>query len=835
MFPTLGELARKEPEQARREAGGKAATLAGLVGLGLQVPPGFVIPTAVLSAHLRRCGLSGAAARGEDIRARLLAQPLSRGLARSLDRAAAALGSGPELLLAVRSSAVGEDGAEASHAGQYLTLLGIRRGPELEQAILRCWASAWDERALAYRDAHGQRAHRTLPMALLVQVLIEPRCAGVLFTVNPATGSWREMIVEAAWGQGEAVVSGRIVPELHRVRRPRRSPSPIQRVLARVRLRPEPAVPGDQPFELVVDRSRPRGELLQRPLSAERRASPVLSTEELLGLCRLGLRIESRQGQPQDIEWALDPAGRLWVTQARPVTAGADVRRAGPTVWSRRFVGERWTRPATPLGWSLMRELLEHFIAYPETTRRYLGGDPPTRLLRFAPYINVTVFRHLAFKAPGFAPPHFLIELLPPEEERTWLRRRDQAPDLRVYVSILAETARERRWQRFRWNLFTNDRAWAQWVPTMEARLRAMEGPIHGRSEALAQTVACAALAREYVKIHVCSLLFANIWYEAAQAALEAQPGGGGEELVALLLRPPEHSVTVRLNQDLWALGQGTLPLVDFLHRHGHRADGSWELFSPRWAEEPEAALVLARSAAMAHSPPADEDAEARRIDQALRTLGPGQRGLVSLARRFLALRESQRECFDRIAWRWKRAWLWLEAEQGMALRFLEQGEVRSLIDGELPRDKALDLIARRQAEWEEEVQRRALGDEPPLFLIGEEEAEQHEEPAAQLSGLGVGPGVATGPARIVHTLADAHRLRPGDILVARATDPAWTPLFLNARGLVLESGGMLSHGAVVAREYRLPAVTNVRDATRRLQDGQTITVDGGRGRVFVR
>ncbi len=835
MFPTLNELARLEPERALRLAGGKAASLAGLLAMGLQVPPAFVVPTAVLSTHLRRCGLWGAASRGEDIGERLLEQPLSRGLARSLDRSAAALGAQPELLLAVRSSAVGEDGAEASHAGQYMTLLGIKRGPELERAVLRCWASAWSAHALAYRDAHGQRAHRSVAMALLVQVLIEPRCAGVLFTVNPATGSWREMTVEAAWGQGEAVVSGRIVPELHRVQRPRRSPRPVQRVLARIRLVPIERVPGDQAVELVVDRRQPRGELIERPLPAEQRARPVLAPAELLALCRLGLRVEARQGNPVDIEWALDPAGKLWITQARPVTAGADVRRAGPTVWSRRFVGERWTRPATPLGWSLMRELLEHFIAYPETTRRYLGGDPPTRLLRFAPYINVTVFRHLAFKAPGFAPPHFLIELLPPEEERSWLRRRDQAPDLRVYASILAETARERRWQRFRWNLFTNDRAWAQWLPGMEARVAAMAGPIRSRSEALAHTQACAALAREYVKIHVCSLLFANIWYEAAQAALEAERAAGGDDLSSLLLSPPESSVTVQLNRDLWLLGRDCLSLDEFLRRHGHRADGSWELFSPRWSEEPAAALELARSAAQGPDPAEGSRVHPDRVQAALGGLGPGVRALVSLARRYLALRESQRECFDRIAWQWKRSWLWLEEEQGLHLRFLEQGEVRSLLDGELPRAKASELIERRRGEWEEELARRARGDEPPLFLIGEEEALQHEERGHHLSGLGVGAGVATGPARIVHTLADAHRLRPGDILVARATDPAWTPLFLNARGLVLESGGMLSHGAVVAREYRLPAVTNVRDATHRLQDGQTITVDGGRGRVWVR
>lgn len=813
-----------DPPRALRLGGGKAAGLARLVRAGLPVPEGFVLPPEIMGQHLRRHGLLDAAQRGEDIQAPLLGSALSRGLRRELEASARALVGSADVLLAVRSSALHEDGAKESHAGQYLSLLGIRPGEELEGAVLRCWASAGSAHALAYRRAHGQPAG-TVEMALLVQRLVEPRCAGVLFTVNPATGSWAEMTVEAAWGQGEAVVSGRVVPEHHRLRRPRWTPRPLLALPLGRGLVPIESLPADQDHELVVDRARARPALVARPLPEARRRQPILSPAELRRLGRLGLRVEARLGGPVDLEWAIDEAGRVHLTQARPVTAGVDVRRSGPTLWSRRFLGERWTRPASPLGWSLMRELLEWFIAYPETSRRHLGGDPPTRLLRCTPYVNVTVFRHLAFKAPGFSPPRFLIELLPPDEERRWLRRRDQAPDLRVYASILAETARERRWQRFRWNLFTNDRAWAAFLPTLDGRLAELGRPIRGRAEALAHTVAAAALAREYVKIHVCSLLFANIWFEAATAALERHLP---PEEVALALRPARPSATVHLHQDLAALGRGQLDLDAFLARHGHRADGSWELFNPRFREEPGQALALARAAAArpeVQPPPVP----------ALSSLPASARPLVGLARRYLALREDQREVFDRIAWQWKRAWLWLEEEQELPLRFLEQGEVRSLLDGELPRPDALALIERRRAAQREEEARRARGDEPPDFLLGEDEAIAQEPDLAMLEGLPVSIGVATGPARVLRTLGDAHRLRPGDILVARATDPAWTPLFLNAHGLVLESGGMLAHGAVLARELRLPAVTQVREATRRVRDGQTITVDGRRGRVWLR
>ncbi|NOY27226.1 MAG: hypothetical protein GXP62_15260, partial [Oligoflexia bacterium] len=586
----------------------------------------------------------------------------------------------------------------------------------------------------------------------------------------------------------------------------------------------------DQRF--VIDRAHPRCELVAEPLPAVLRNAPRLTQDQLLRLCRLGLRIESRLACPVDVEWALDPAGQIWILQARPVTAGADIRRAGPTVWTRRFVGERWTVPATPLGWSLMRELLEWFIAYPETSRRYLGGDPPTRLVRFAPYFNVTVFRRLAFKLPGFAPPRFMVELLPGDEEHGWLASRAQPPDLRVYASIIAETLRERRWERFRWNLFTNDRAWERLVPQLERRLTELAQPIQRRVDALAHAEVCLGLAREYVKVHICSLLFANIWFQAAQAALDQ---AGLSRLAADVLAPPQETLTAQANRDLWRLGRGDLSLSAFLDAYGHRAEGSWEIFTPRWREDPDHVLGMAASLASHPDPAIAAGQAAERARLALGQLGGLTASLVSLARRYLALREDQRFWFDRIAWEWKRAWLWLEADTGLALRFLEAAEVHSLLDGELSIQRAQALIASRQADWEAERLRRAQGDEAPTFLVGEDAVVQVDARGSQLQGMGISPGGVTGPARIVRTLADAHRLRPGDILVTRATDPAWTPLFLNACGLVMEIGGMLSHGAVVAREYRLPAVVNVVDATRRLHDGQTITLDGTRGRVWIR
>ncbi len=816
----LLDIAELRPEDAGR-IGGKAAGLARLAASGLPVPPAVVVPAAAFSAHLAREGLVPGVQDAARIAQALPATRLDPALAAALRAVGARLGT----RLAVRSSAVGEDGAAASHAGQYSTMLGVKPGDDLEQAVLRCWASAFSVHARAYRSARARHSATVPPMAVVVQAMISPRCAGVLFTINPATGSWSEMTVEAAWGLGEAVVSGRVVPDFYAVRRPRRLPRVVQRVAARARLHEHSRVVHPQDRQLVVV----GGGVDEQPVPAERQQAAKLSTDELLRLCRLGLRVEARSHRPQDIEWAMDEAGQLFVLQARPVTTAREVRPAGDVVWTRRFVGERWTEPATPLGWSLMGGLLDWFIAYPEVSRRHLGGAPASRLHRCSPYLNTTVFRHLAFKAPGARPPHFMLELLPPDEAEAWLRRRAQMPDLRVYGAIIGTTLRERRWRRFRWNPVRNPVHWDAFVERLAAALDGMAGPPGDRATAMARTEQCLGLARDYVKIHVCSLLYANIGYESCRALLEAQE----QEDPALLLRPAAPTWTVRTAQALWAHAHGARSRDALLRDFGHRSSSSWSLFAPRWSESP--ALVDTLAAAMVGRP--DPMIEVARgvaeADARMAGLGPGLAGALRLTRRYLQLREDQRFHFDRLLARWKAAWTFLEAEEDMALRFLDQDEARAVLRRDLARADARERIARRRAEWEAECGRWAAGDSPPVFLRAGG-AEEARAPGGRLQGLGISAGTARGMVRVIRHLGEAHLLQDGEILVARATDPGWTPLFLRARGLVLELGGMLSHGAVVARELGLPAVVNVPEATRVLRDGQSITVDGGRGHVYV-
>ena len=799
-------LSQVDPDDTRR-FGGKATALARLEAHRLPVPRGFVLGVEAFETFLETSGL-GTLARSvrkgdgsaSELRARIRKGPLPPGVAGALREASLRLG----LRFAVRSSSVDEDGHRQSFAGQYESFLDVAPGDALERAVLACWASWYGDRAMSYRSG-GLRRPPVAGMAVLVQELVDARTSGVMFTINPLTGSWREMVVEAVLGQGEDLVSGRAGGDRGLLKRPRRSPRPVRRLLARLRV--------EETHYTVHGSQR------------------CLSEEELVRLARLGLRVEALAGAPQDLEWALSRTGEVVLLQARAITAAGPPKRPEEVLWTRRFAGERWTEPVTPMGWSLVSGVLDWFIAYPGTSQRYLGGAPTMRLVRGRPYFNATIFRHLVFKAPGAPPPRFMLEFFPPEEARGWLRRHAAPPDFRVCGSILWETLRERRWRRFRWNPLTNPAAWDAWVERFNVELPRISDPV---GDPFVQVERGRELLKEYVKIHVVSLLYANVLYQVGEGAVPA-------DLKEDLLLNPIASHTREVNEGLVALARGA-PLDDFLERFGHRASSSsWDVFAPRWADEPDRVERLVKALGQDPFGPRSAGRQSREVVSALDSLKKRSTGLsrwttpalLKLLHRYLELREEQRFHFDRL----------LHALRGATVRagdqvidgigegvcWLQWAELVAVSEGRMEGDVARDTAGRREKRWDHYKQAPL----PPVFLTGDEGVETRAG-GSVLEGLGISRGRVTGPVRILHSPEDGDRLCPGDILVAPATDPGWTALFLVAGGVVLELGSMLSHGAVVAREYRLPAVVNVPDATTCLEEGSLVTVDGTTGRVIV-
>lgn len=849
----------------RSIVGGKALELARLTRAGLPVPAGVVVPVEVFRSTLEGAGLLALAeevqrdtTRAQELHDAILALKLPHALSTAWVRIAARLGA----RLAVRSSGVEEDGVERSFAGLHDTVLSVAPA-DVPAAVLRCWSSLYTRRALTYRGGGGPAPCQ---LAVVIQEMIEPRCSGVMFTINPLNGSWREMVVEAVWGLGEGLVSGQIAPHWYLVRRPRTLPRPFRRVAERVRLQ---VIEEDLPELSERFVGAPGGSVLREATPSELVHRRTLERSTLRRLCRLGLRIERALGAPQDVEWALDHQGALRVLQARPITAAGAPRERGDVLWTRRFVGERWPQPATPLGWSLLEPVISWFIAYPETQARYLGGGPALKLVSGRPYINATVFRHLAFKLPGAPAPRFMLELIPPDEESAWRRRFAVAPDLAVYGSIFRKTLEERRWRRFRWNPLTNPEAWARFQVELADQLPALSRPASSPAGGIDKVQAQLQWVREYVGIHICSLLFANISWQLLEGALNAWlPEQRG--LMEGLTTCPAGNLTVETNQALYALAtaaseadlealaqdQPTSPafadaLARFLERFGHRSESSWELMAPRWRHDPGRLVPLLRAQQGSASIPPWERARAQeaRYNEAIEILHGAIRGprlavlqrLVWDTRRYLLLRENQRFWFDHLLDAMQQTLLGLGAH-GVEVGWLEErGDVALLTWPELqrlvrdPQAAALERSATLERVEARRAQRlRDAATEPPTFLAGDALGPSPPPSAQRLQGLGISPGRVRGPVRVLRSVAEGHRLRSGDVLVTRAVDPGWTPLFLTAGAVVLELGSVLSHGAVIAREYEVPAVVNIDDVTRRLSEGQEVTVDGHRGVVWI-
>ncbi len=876
------------------EVGGKAAHLSVLLRKGLPAVPGFVVTTYALDLFLEACGLplpsllSGCgdpdslAERSEAIRARMCATPLPEAIVTAVEGAIERAGF-EETPVAVRSSGILEDAAATSFAGQYDTLLGVTGKGAILRAIRRCWRSLFSVRALTYHanleEKRREEGYHPSPfrMAVLVQRMIPATVSGILFTANPKTGNRSEMLIDAVAGLGDRLVSGRVRPRSYRIRRGRFG-----------RLHPLP--------------------LEANGTDSGEEAEELLQARDLEALGRLGLRIERIFEVPQDIEWCLS-AGRFHLLQARPITSllSPPATQEAAVIWTRRFSGERWTQPVSPLGWSVMQRILHHFTHFPRTSERFLKGTMPTRIVGGHIYFNITILVRLLVKFPGSFLPEFLLELLPASERKRLEGRRFLFPPIPFLWSMFVDACREGMWGRFDWNILANDRHWEAFIPEFEARLSAIEAAFAQAPDArscLGHLEATHALALDYIRIHLMSLAYSNLFYQGLGFLLRRWVRERQDERRAMLVSGLPGNMTVEMNKELWRLSRmaaaspglrelfrTTRPeripphlasvspefveaLDRFLERFGHRSHASWEIFAPRWREDPSFVLAIIQEylnlevegewfpsgAGKQREGTAPIDPIAREREMRLQReevtrsieaeiarlpmerLFPLRtwifRRVLGYAQRYMATRENQRFYFDKLVFLKKHL---LQAileelaardllEDSRAGSFLALQEVSDLLEGRLEPREAARRIAARRAEYERDRRREA-----PVFLL--DDVPLHEPPEgakATLMGLGVSPGRFTGRVKILFDPSEARRLTAGEILVTRATDPGWTPIFLKLGGIVMELGSLLSHGAVVAREYRLPAVVNVPGATTRLRDGQLITIDGSSGSIFL-
>ena len=862
-----------------RVCGGKAAGLARLIRCGVATPAGSVIEAGVFAAQLEHAGLSADAAALDDelpnmapetllvrsgaLRESMLHEalpaPLQAALQRVFDHRS------PGALLAVRSSAIGEDHQEASFAGQYDSVLGVASYDALEDAVRQVWASAFGVRALRYGQHRGLRP---AAMAVIVQEQVDAQVSGVLFTRDPAHPEHEQMVMEYCAGLGDRLVSGDL--------------NPARAWIARhdLSVQTEPRADGDPVFE--------------PPAHAA-----------VLTLAKHALQLERSIGKPLDIEWSIDREGRLMFLQCRPMTAVAPTATSTATqqLWSNANISENFPGPVVPfLSSFVARGYADYFrglgLAF-GISRRRLDAMAPAMdglvgLQAGRLYYNLSHIHTVLHLAPGgpwlarFFNQFTGAEGTPAPQQLRSHRAARFAEGLRIVCKV--------PWQYLRMQ---------QRVMRFEHRVDAFAAQAHPRRLTELPMPALAAQLRVFLDIRL------HRWTDAALADTAAMVCYGVLKL--LLDRWLPHPHRSQLQNDLlqgmpglassapvealWALAQRAradaapqavlrhepaervlaaldapacaafrFALADYLERWGFRYSGELMLTQATPAESPVPVIRLLQIYLGEEGPGPGQITAERALAReavtsataALLTPSAVQRSLplptrARVFRTVLAATQGAIRLRERA--RMKQALLYtrlrhvalalgerLVAQQVLRARddvfYLTIDETIALGESSAPAlHPALAKIGARRAEFEAF---KALRPPDQFTLAVGERWMPDREPATEfepengmtLKGIGACGGCVIGPAAVVLDVTQADALSAGAVLVTRQTDPGWAPVFFLVQGLIVERGGMLSHGAIIAREYGIPAVVGVRGATSWVQPGDTLRVDGDAGVV---
>jgi pyruvate,water dikinase len=795
-----------------------------MLRLGLAVPPGFVVSAAAyaeqavewrlaerLSAPLAACDWEAAAGEASELFKKSAMLPRIENAIRAAYRELGAQ------KVAVRSSATAEDLSDASFAGQQETYLDVAGEEDVLVSIRRCWASLYGPRALHYRHVRGI-SHLLVQMAVVVQQMVPSEAAGVLFTVDPVDQRSDRMLLSAAPGLGEAVVSGHRRGDTYRLRR-----------------EPYGGAAGENgdPAEAAARAGQGSIAIADRDLETPGRSA--LSDAQILELGRLGLRLEAHFGCPQDVEFAA-AGGRIFLLQSRPITTlgTAEIEPIAPLgdldFLQRRSLPvnlDRFPIAPRPLDqWMLTGVFgaLAHMI-------RYIGFDVTEADERA---VHQTLWREAS---------------LPPKSR----------PTLRLFgIPLRIKRGLGQDWTAW-WNAGPMDRLRRVIQPVDFTALDDTE--IVRRVDEMVDVFGSVLGERFEPMLGLMGMMGVGIGVRLAVGTKRAPTvladllGGlhtrtsETNRAIFLLAREaiaagPSVVDTIRSGRidELHNSGPGQCFLAAFnafLDEYGHREGVCLYLSTPVWRQDPEPVWSLIRGFMQISELPEDAGAERYRtaleeVESRLRA-APGAaaafRGLLDRVRAIMVYREDTHFDLTRPLAAMQSA----VAEIGRRLHdrgllpspaevfYLTETEVRTWLFGQAPPvEQAHKLLKRRRATYQvvngRWQKRRFTGG-----TAGDE-----------LRGTGASAGVVRARARIVRGEHQFDRLKPGEILVCSYTNPSWTPLFAYAAGVVTDTGGPSSHAAIVAREYAIPAVMGAAGATERIEDGQEILVDGTEGTVRI-
>jgi len=864
--------------------GGKAAGLARLVRDGMPVPSGFVLSGGAFSLYLSQNELDAAIAASLSVEDAL--EVLEEGswpeqLVGELEAAYQTLAGRP---VAVRSSAVGEDGASASFAGQHRTVLNVSGLDAVRKAVLECWASLYSEEATQYRQIQGLEEEQLL-MPVVVQELVRSDVSGVAFTVDPATGSDDVVVIEAAWGLGEGVVSGLVTPDLYRIRKS--DGELIEKQVA------------DQKVRIVAAEG---GGVVEEELAGAAAATPALTDEQAVELARLAARIEAQAGSPQDIEWALAD-GSFAILQSRPVTGVAvtppqdesdewvsefDSKTHPETIWTSANVQEVLPGLLSPFTNSVNVEALERYGLEPiERMGIKLTNDDPFFAFFYGrAFLNVTMMLDVIDQTPFASQEALMDQYLSQSRasakdfDLTKIPHRPLWKRLIGYVRILPRLI----WFRLQMtkDIKTSEEVVRQFAEEDAARpfkdqsdeelVKTFEDGLDRGAEVGITHVSGGGLTGSAFEL---LRTWTERWLDDEGGVLQAKlvTGLAGLEsalpafelwelsrlvLASDVLREAFDAPTGReIQRRVEALDRNETiqfrkAFAQFIKNHGHRSVMEAEAAALSWEEDLPTVYMMIRNYLHADPASSPHRIEERQRKEREEATGDARHRLafwkkpvfnyaLKDAQEWVAMREHTKSLLVRTTDRGR------HLTREMARRLVERGrlddvfdlyqltwqEAKALFIGELDPADAAERIARRKKE--DERNRSVV---LPEMFRGRPKPLRPEEMALpdghQLEGIAVSPGRITGKARVIMDPRRDATIEPGEILVAPVTDAGWTPLFVAAAGVVVDIGGTLSHGSTVAREYGLPAVVNVKHGTRVIKTGQIITVDGTRGVVVL-
>ena len=759
---------------------------------------------------------------------------------------------GERAAYAVRSSATAEDLPKASFAGQQDTYLNVVGSAAILRHISRCWASLFTVRAVTYRLRIGVD-HRNVHMAVVVQRMVFPEAAGVLFTADPVTSNRKVAAVEAVFGLAEALVSGLVNADIYKVR----DGDVVAKAVATKQL---------------ALRASPEGGTLEEAIDPDRQEQPALTDAQVVRLAQLGRRIEAHFGHPQDIEWCLIDDG-FQIVQSRPITTLFPIPAAddqGNHVYVSVGHQQMMTDPMKPLGlslWQLTTPRPMHEgggrlfvdvavdLGSPAGRARLLTlgksdpliGDALQSIVDRGDFIPSPPDQNQSAAltggaAAGGAPvpvetdPAIVTDLIRRSQESiAGLKRAistKSGPAL--FDFILADLQELKR-------ILFDPHSHQVFMSAVEATWWLNE-----QLEAwLGEKNAADALTRSVPH---------NVTSEMGLALLDiADAIRPYAEVVAFLQHVEDEGFLDELPK--LAGGREAREVIRaFLDKYGMRCTGEIDITRPRWSERPTTLVPLIVGNIKNFEPGAGERlfaqgrqeawAKEQELLERLRALPDGEpkaeevKRMIDRVRTFIGYREYPKygmvsryfvykQALLEEAGRLVQAQVLGDNEDIFYLRFQELHDV--------VRTNHVDehLISQRKEDF-----RSYQALTPPRVLTSDGEVvvgayRRDDVPTAALVGLPVSAGTVEGRARVIEDMAEAD-LEAGDILVTAYTDPSWTPVFLGIAGLVTEVGGLMTHGAVIAREYGLPAVVGVEQATRLIREGQQIRVNGTDGYVEV-